>query len=282
MITEDGGYTSGVTRWWHSRFGADLLGELAQLTALLFLYKAARYWSRDEFTAAVAHARHVIRLEQQLRMSNEFDLTAVSMRSPSLVRFFNQYYVLAHFATMGAFMMWMYVRRPGAYPLCRRILIWMTAFGMVLHVAYPLAPPRMFPEFGFVDTGRLFGPRAYGDHGLFDGVSNQIAAMPSLHFGWALLVGWGAVKFGKSKWKWLVAAHPVITLLAIIITANHYWLDAFVALVIFTTCATVTMWRNSVSERRARQSDNAFEGQRASELPRGDGFPAWQPDHQLL
>ena len=133
--------------------------EFAQLTVLLVLYKAARYWSKDDFSPAMDHVRHVIRLEQRLRMSNEFDLTKVSMHSPSLVRFFNQYYVMAHFAMMGAFLIWMYVRRPDAYPIIRRILIWMTAVGMVLHVAYPLAPPRMFPEFGFIDTGRIFGPR---------------------------------------------------------------------------------------------------------------------------
>src|SRR4029453_14297099 len=155
--------------------------------------------------------------------------------------FLNQYYVIAHFAGTAIFLVWMYVRRPTAYRVCRRILIWMAASGVLLHVFFPPAPPRIFPEFGFIDTGRLFGPRAYGNEGLFDGVSNQIAAMPSLHFGWALLVGWGAIMFSKSKWRWLVAAHPVLTLLAIIVTANHYWLDAFVAMVIFPACMRPTL-----------------------------------------
>ena len=238
-------------RWWRSRFGADLLLEIVQLAALLLLYKAVRYWSRDQLSAAFDNARHVIKFERSLPMPSEVDLTSVSMRLPALVRFFNQYYLLAHFLTMGAFLIWMYARQPDGYRVCRRILIWMTAAGMVLHVAYPLAPPRMFPELGFVDTGRLFGPRAYGNNGLFDGVSNQIAAMPSLHFGWALLVAWGVVRYSKSRWRWIAVAHPILTLLAIIITANHYWLDAFVALVIFTTCATLTLWRERTSESRA-------------------------------
>jgi hypothetical protein len=233
------GYSRGVMRWWRSRFGAGLLIEVAQLAALLLLYKVVRYWSRDQFSAAVQNAQHVIRFERSLPVPNEVDLTQISMRWPAFVRFLNHYYVIAHFTGIALFLGWMYVRRPDAYRVCRRTLIWMTAVGMVLHVIYPLAPPRMFPEFGFIDTGSLFGPRAYGNQGLFDGVSNQIAAMPSLHFGWAVLVGWGTVKFAKSRWRWIAVAHPVLTLIAIIITANHYWLDAFVALVIFTVCIAV-------------------------------------------
>ena len=247
------GYTGVMTRWWRSRFGADLISEVAQLAALLLLYKVVRYWSRDQFSAAVQNAQHVIRFERSLPVPNEVDLTEVSMKWPGFVRFLNQYYVIAHFSGIAIFLVWMYVRRPDAYRVCRRTLIWMTAVGMVLHVVYPLAPPRMFPEFGFIDTGRLFGPRAYGNQGLFDGVSNQIAAMPSLHFGWAVLVGWGTVQFAKSKWRWIVIAHPILTLLAIIVTANHYWLDAFVALVIFTVCMAVTLWRDGVNEHRDRE-----------------------------
>jgi len=239
-------------RWWRSRFGADLLFEIAQLAALLALYKAVRYWSRDQLAAAYDNARHVISFERSLPVPSEVDLTSITMHIPAMVRFFNQYYVLAHFLVMFVFLTWMYVRQPEGYRVCRRILIWMTAMGMVLHVAYPLAPPRMFPELGFIDTGQLFGPRAYGNSGLFDGVSNQIAAMPSLHFGWALLVAWGTVKFFKSRWRWIAVAHPILTLLAIIITANHYWLDAFVALVIFATCTSLTVWRERTSESRVR------------------------------
>ena len=232
-----------MTRWWHSRFGADLLSEIAQIAALLLLYKLVRYWSRDQLNAAFDNARHVIHFERNLGVPSEVDLTDFSLRMPILVRFFNQYYLIAHFSVTVIFGIWMYVKQPDAYRLCRRILIWMTAIGLVLHVVYPLAPPRMFPEFGFIDTGRLFGPRAYGDNGLFEGVSNQVAAMPSLHFGWAVLVGWGTVKFAKSKWRWVSLAHPLLTLLAIIITANHYWLDAFVALLSFMAWKSVTMWR---------------------------------------
>jgi hypothetical protein len=242
------------------------------------LYKAVRYWSRDQFALAVDNARQVMHIEHALRVPSEVDLTSLSLRWPAFVRFLNQYYVLAHFSAMGIFLTWMYARRADAYPMVRRILIWMTAIGMVLHVVYPLAPPRMFPELGFIDTGRLFGPRAYGNQGLFDGVSNQIAAMPSLHFGWALLVAWGVIHFTRSRWRWLAVAHPTLTLLAIIITANHYWLDAFVALLIFSGCAAAVAWRADL--KQAKQ--DAVAESRPARLPgrpklllesRGEGRP---------
>lgn len=267
-----------MIRWWRSRFGAELLSEIVQLAALLLLYKAVRYWSRDQFALAVDNARQVMRLQQTLHVPNEFDLTSLSLRWPAFVRFLNQYYLLAHFSVMGVYLIWMYARRPHAYPLVRRILIWMTAIGMVLHVVYPLAPPRMFPELGFIDTGRLFGPRAYGNQGLFDGVSNQIAAMPSLHFGWALLVAWGVIRFTRSRWHWLAVLHPLLTLLAIIVTANHYWIDAFVALLIFSGCTAAVVWRAEAKHAThspvASQQPNRL-GHRPKRLlePRSDGRP---------
>jgi hypothetical protein len=266
-----GGYAVGVMRWWKSRFGADLLSEILQLAALLMLYKLVRYWSRDQFAAAVENAQQVIRFERQLPGPNEVDLTQISMRWPLFVRFLNQYYLLAHFTMMTVFLVWMYARRPEAYRVCRRVLIWMTAIGMVLHVVYPLAPPRMFPEFGFIDTGRLYGPRAYGGGGVFDGVSNQIAAMPSLHFGWAVLVAWGAVKYAKSRWRWIIVAHPVLTLLAIIVTANHYWIDALVALGIFAACVILTQWRESSTAQRARRVAMAQLGRPRGLIPEPAG-----------
>jgi hypothetical protein len=256
------------------------------------LYKAVRYWSRDQFVLAVDNARQVMHLEHTLRVPAEVDLTSLSLRWPAFVRFLNQYYVLAHFSVTAIFLIWLYARRPSDYPMVRRILIWMTAIGMVLHVVYPLAPPRMFPELGFIDTGRLFGPRAYGNQGLFDGVSNQIAAMPSLHFGWALLVAWAIVRFTRTRWRWLALLHPTLTLLAIIVTANHYWMDAFVALLIFSGCAAAVVWRANVKAAKrpsAAPADGRGPNSRIPGRPmrllesRGDGPievpPEWSVAH---
>ena len=84
-----------------------------------------------------------------------------------------------------------------------------------------------------LDTAKVIGPASYGAGSPYKGFANQFAAMPSLHFGWALVIAWAVLLATKSRWRYLVVAHPVITLAAIVLTANHYWLDAVVATVLF-------------------------------------------------
>jgi hypothetical protein len=104
--------------------------------------------------------------------------------------------------------------------------------------------------------------------------------MPSLHFGWAVLVAWAVVRFGRTRWRWLSLAHPVLTLLAIIVTANHYWMDAFVALLIFVGCAAGVAWRTDVKESRRAAAANAAAPAHIADRPalaresRGDRRPA--------
>jgi hypothetical protein len=96
-----------------------------------------------------------------------------------------------------------------------------------VHLLVPLAPPRMFPQWGFVDTMATLGPDAYA--GRSGAVANQIAAMPSLHVGWALLIAYVAWRCAP-RWLALVAsAHAAVTVLVVVVTANHFWLDGIVA-----------------------------------------------------
>ena len=101
----------------------------------------------------------------------------------------------------------------------------------------PLAPPRMYPGLGFVDTAHQYGQSVYGAVGT--GISDQLSAMPSVHVGWAVLVGLAAVLFGTSKWRWVVVAHPVLTIAAVTVTANHWWLDGIVAVVLLVAAAAL-------------------------------------------
>jgi hypothetical protein len=89
----------------------------------------------------------------------------------------------------------------------------------------------MLPNAGFVDTLQRFGPRIYSTN-TSDSIANQFAAMPSLHFAWAVVVAWAVIKFASSRWRYLAILHPVLTLMAIVLTANHYWADAAVGLVL--------------------------------------------------
>jgi hypothetical protein len=163
----------------------------------------------------------------------------------------NAYYLFAHVVVTAVAFVWLYARHPQTYVRFRRVMIVMTFTGLVIHLAYPLAPPRMFPHLGFVDIGRTVGPASYGHGSAYGGFANQFAAMPSLHFGWALAVAWAVILASRSRLRLVVLAHPVVTLGAIVLTANHYWLDAVVASLLFGIALLFDRWRVKRGGRRA-------------------------------
>jgi hypothetical protein len=236
-------------RWWHSRFGGSLLRELALVVALLLAYKYGRFFTKGHVRDALDNARDVMGIERSLGVFSEARMQDLVLHDTALVRFLNVYYLVAHVAATAAAFIWLYVRHPPTYRRFRNVMIVITLAGMVVHLVLPLAPPRMFPNLGFVDTARVFGPASYGAGSPYKGFANQFAAMPSLHFGWALVIAWAALIATKSRWRFLVIAHPVITLAAIVLTANHYWLDAVVATVLFAF-ALVVDW---LLERRRKR-----------------------------
>jgi hypothetical protein len=233
----------GVRRWWHSRFGASFARELVLVTALLIFYKYGRTLVSGESAKAVHHARAVINFERELRIFSEERLQqAVIGAGHSVEWLLNSYYLFAHIVVTVIVFFWLYVRHPKTYLRFRRVMIAMTLTGLVLHLLYPLAPPRMFPNLGFVDTGRVVGPASYGHGSAYSGFANQFAAMPSLHFGWALAVAWSVIVATCSRVRWLIVLHPFATLAAIVLTANHYWLDAIVATCLFLGALLLDHW----------------------------------------
>jgi hypothetical protein len=239
-----------ASRWWRSRFGGSLLRELALVVALLLAYKYGRFLTRGHVSTALHNARDVIGLERSLGVFSEARLQDLVVNSTAAIRFLNVYYLAAHVVVTIAAFVWLYVRHPDGYRRFRNVMVAITVVGMSVHLLFPLAPPRMLPGFGFVDTARLFGPASYGAGSPYKGFANQFAAMPSLHFGWALVIAWAAIIASSSRWRYLVIAHPVLTLAAIVLTANHYWLDAVVATVLFLFALGVD-W--IIERRRAKR-----------------------------
>lgn len=220
---------------------------------LLFLcYGQIRYLTKDDTAQAMANARRVVGLEQRTQAFTEGAVQDLALRSRAVVTFLNHYYVGVHFPLTAIFVVWVLARHPGWYRRVRWWLISVSAIALAIHVAFPLAPPRMLGDHGFVDTLREFGPRIYSAD--TDGsVANQFAAMPSLHFGWAAIVAGAFVAIKGTRLSLLAFLHPLITLLAIVATANHYWLDAVVALVLVIGCG----WAIMLAGRRPRRPMHA-------------------------
>ncbi|NEY31844.1 inositol phosphorylceramide synthase, partial [Streptomyces sp. PRKS01-65] len=205
-----------------------LVRELLLVAGLFLVYKAGRALATGHTGEAFGNAHHVWDLERALRLPGEGAVQSLLLHGHALVRTANTYYATVHFPATAAFLIWLYLRRPAHYVWARRVLAAVTAAALALHLAFPLAPPRMLAAAGLIDTGRVYGPSVYGPP-QSDHLSNQFAAMPSLHFGWALMLAIGLIAATRSRLRWLWLLHPLLTLLVIVGTANHYWLDAIAA-----------------------------------------------------
>jgi hypothetical protein len=199
------------------------------LLALGFVgYRQIRYLTRNDTQQAVDNAGQVIDVERAWHLFHEPWVQTQALRSETVVSVLNHYYVSVHFPLTALFVAWVLVRHHEWYRSIRNWMLGVTGAALLIHVAYPLAPPRMVRGEGFVDTLRVYGPNIYPED-TTQSVANQFAAMPSLHFGWSVIVAVGFIAIVRRRWSWIALAHPVITLLAIVATANHYWLDAIVA-----------------------------------------------------
>ncbi|MCW6010079.1 phosphatase PAP2 family protein [Micromonospora sp. CPCC 205371] len=201
------------------------------LVAVLFLaYKLGRLAVAGDLSTAYANAVHVWDLERALRLPSEAALQRLVIGHDGVVRAANLYYACVHFPATAAVLLWTYLRRPALYRWARTTLALLTAAAFLVQVLVPLAPPRFLALAGMADTGHTVGPTVYG--GSTDAFANQYAAMPSLHVGWAAAVGIVLTAATRSRWRWLWLLHPLLTLAVVMVTANHYWLDGIVALVL--------------------------------------------------
>ncbi|MFD8016037.1 phosphatase PAP2 family protein [Streptomyces sp. NPDC058955] len=209
-----------------------LLRELLLVTGLFLVYKVGRLAANGHETRAFHNADRVWDAERALHLPGEGTIQQLLLHGEPLIRVANTYYAAVHFPATIAFLAWLYWRRPAHYPWARRVLALVTGAALALHILLPLAPPRMLAATGLVDTARVYGPSVYGAAPEADSMANQFAAMPSLHFGWALMVAIGLIAATRSPLRWWWLLHPALTLLVIVGTANHYWLDAAVAAVL--------------------------------------------------
>ncbi|MFJ6742451.1 phosphatase PAP2 family protein [Streptomyces sp. NPDC091279] len=205
-----------------------LVRELLLVAGLFLVYKFGRLLATEHTGEAFRNAHRVWDLERTLRLPGEGAVQSLLLHGDGLAQLANTYYATVHFPATVAFLVWLYLRRPAHYRWARRVLAALTGAALVLHLTFPLAPPRMLAATGLIDTAKVYGPSVYGPPQT-DHLSNQFAAMPSLHFGWALMVAIGLIVATRSRLRWLWLLHPLLTLLVIVGTANHYWLDALAA-----------------------------------------------------
>jgi hypothetical protein len=235
------------------RLRSRIVIELAWVVGMILLYNIGRYIAKHHVGPAFDNAMQLWDFERWLQIPSEQSLQSTVLQAwPWGVEMANRYYATMHFPVTVVFLVWMFLRRPDYYLWIRRALVILTSAALVGHLAFPLAPPRMLPQLGFVDTGILYDMSVYGADGA-NSLANQYAAMPSLHVAWAALVAVGLIVSTKTRWRWFWMIHPAITLAVVIVTANHYWLDGIIGLVLLIVALAVTV--RSRPERAARRTE---------------------------
>ncbi|WP_412126545.1 bifunctional glycosyltransferase 87/phosphatase PAP2 family protein [Streptomyces xinghaiensis] len=205
----------------------NLLLELLLIRVGYWAYSWVRGQAPDGRWLAEHHGWQILEIEAALRIDVELWFNLLVARTGWLESAMNFAYSAFHFLVPLSLLGFMYLRRPVLYRWGRTSLASATLLALIGFWMYPLAPPRLMPGLGFVDTAH--GPQDldHPDFGALTGISNQYAAMPSLHVGWSL---WCAVvvwRLTPALWpRVLGVLYPVLTTVVIVGTANHYLLDA--------------------------------------------------------
>ncbi|MEA3020066.1 MAG: hypothetical protein QOI47_1590 [Actinomycetota bacterium] len=193
---------------------------------------------------ALRHARDVIHIERLLCSFHDQAIQHAFLDAKWFVQFWNIFYGTFHFVVTTFCIVWLFRKFPERYVRYRTALAVTTALALIGFATFPLMPPRLLPShYGFVDTLRDYGGLWSFDSGAMQKVSNQYAAMPSLHFGWSSWCALVLVPTVRRRWlKVLCALYPACTLFAIVVTGNHYWLDAAGGALILAVGYAVGTW----------------------------------------
>jgi membrane-associated phospholipid phosphatase len=219
----------------------------------IFIYFRVRNLTEGSRAAAVEHAHDIVRLERRWGIAVEADLQALVAPSESLRTLANWIYIWGHWPVIVTVMVWLAWRHRREFLRLRDGMLLSGAVGMVVFATYPVAPPRLADGF-MIDTVTQHS-RAYRvlQPPIF---TNQYAAMPSLHAGWDLLVGIAVFAAATTTILRIVgAAMPVLMMLAVVATANHYVLDvvAGVALVLAAHAGALLLERRREARRPVAQ-----------------------------
>ncbi|MFF3006572.1 phosphatase PAP2 family protein, partial [Kitasatospora sp. NPDC057940] len=208
-----------------------LLREAGTLLALFALWQLVGHLSVMSGDHALDRADWIHRTESLIGLPDEASWQAAVTPYPVLVRLANYYYAAMHFAVMLAVLLWVFVRHRERYAWVRNTVVITTAVCLLVQFI-PVAPPRMLPQHGFVDVAAEYGQSVYG--GAMGGVvvADQLSAMPSVHVAWCVLAAVAVVRVSRSPLRWVMVLHPVLTVAVVVVTANHFWADGIVAVVI--------------------------------------------------
>jgi membrane-associated phospholipid phosphatase len=211
---------------WLPKGWGDLVRQIGILVGVDLAYTFVRGIVDSEKGLAMTHGQQVIDFERATHTFFEPSLQAFFLPAQTVIDFANQIYLNAQFSVALGFLVWLYLFRNQSYYFVRNMFVVAMGIALVGYTTFPTAPPRMFPELGFVDTINDFS-NVNHDSSLAKIFINPYAAVPSMHCAFAMMIGVSGVMVCKHWWsKTWWAIWPLLVSWVTIVTANHYWVDA--------------------------------------------------------
>lgn len=239
------------------RLSRQFLYEVALIASVYVLYTIIRAFADGRDTEAIARGMEVVAFEQTLGIYHEQSLQSLLLNFPPLLNVLNFMYTSAHLPPLLLFAVWSFHVSQQKYRYLRTAFLISAGLGLLIYWLIPTAPPRLLPAtFGFVDTVRLYGPLDVYDPNSSGQLVNEFAAIPSLHFAWATMLGVGFAWIVEWRWYGLVVAvaWPATILLVIVGTANHFLVDALAGLAVMGVAFALSrLVHDRLESRRERQ-----------------------------
>jgi membrane-associated phospholipid phosphatase len=247
-----------VSSRWLPQGWLDALRQLALFAGAYYAYRLVRGVVDGQATLAFEHARTLVDFERTLGLFFEPGLQAWAQGQQWIVTGANWMYVNSHFVITTTFLVWLYIARNHAFYYVRNMFMIAMGLALVGYMAFPTAPPRYLPEWGFTDTVASFVGEAAEDSA--NVLYNPFAAVPSMHVAFALMIAIPAIRLIRVRvLKALWALYPVLVTFVVMVTANHFWLDAALGALV----AAISASGASYALARARPEAWAWRTRRA-------------------
>ncbi len=203
----------------------DALRQLALFAGAYYAYRLVRGFVDGQAGLAFENARNLVHFERTLGLFFEPGLQAWARGQDWILTGANWMYVNSHFIVTTTFLIWLYIARNQAYYFVRNMFMVAMSLALAGYLIYPTAPPRFLPEWGFTDSvASLVGESAENSANV---LYNPFAAVPSMHVAFALMIAVPAVALVRNRViKGLWAMYPLLVTFVVVVTANHFWVDA--------------------------------------------------------
>jgi membrane-associated phospholipid phosphatase len=206
----------------------DVLRQVTLFGATYLAYRLVRVVVEGDANAAFAHARELISLERTLHLFVEPSVQAWGSGSRMLMNLSSWLYVNAQTTVTVSALVYLYVRHNRSFYFVRNMFLIAMAIALVGYTVFPTAPPRFMPEWGFIDSVSDFtGVHVSHTSASMTALFNPYAAVPSMHVAFALMIGWPLARLSRrrpAKVLWLL--YPFLIAFVIVVTANHFIVDA--------------------------------------------------------